>query len=87
MLYKAADFKNGSPLRRLVGSVGQASDFGSSHDLTILEFEPHGGLRGWSLLWILCLSLSAPPVLTLCLSLSKINIKKNFFNGIPLRKA
>ena len=32
-------------------------------------------LRAWSLLWILCLPLSSPPLLTLCLSvcLSKIN--------------
>ena len=39
-------------------------------------------LRSWSLLQILCLPLSAaPPLLTLCLSLSKINIKKFLFKN------
>ena len=33
-------------------------------------------LTAWILLWILCLPLSDPPPLTLCLSLSKINIEK-----------
>ena len=30
---------------RLGGAVGWASDFGSGHDLTLREFEPHIGLR------------------------------------------
>ena len=30
---------------RLGGSVGEASDFGSGHDLTVCEFEPRVGLR------------------------------------------
>ena len=41
-------------------------------------------LKAWSLLWILCLCLSAPPPLmlahSLSLSLSKINIKKTLIN-------
>ena len=55
---------------------------GSGHDLTFLGFEPcimlcADRLRAWSLLLILSPSLSAPPpfVLSLSLSLSKINIK------------
>ena len=70
---------------RLGGLVGWASDFGSGHDLGVHEFEP--------LCWQLCAdssetgaasdsvspSLSAPPPLTLCLSLSKINKHKKSF--------
>ena len=49
---------------RLGGSVSEASNFGSGHDLTVCEFEPRVGL--WvqlgarSLLQILCLPLSLP---------------------------
>ena len=54
-----------SRLGRLGGSVGEASDLGSGHDLTGREFEPRIGrcadkLRDWSLLRILCLLLSLP---------------------------
>ena len=61
----------------LGGSVGGASDFGSGHDLTVRGFRPHIRLcaehllRAWSLLWILCLPLTDPPLFTLCLSLSQ----------------
>ena len=59
----------------LGGSVGEASDFGSGHDLMVLEFEPHIGsvLTAQSLEPAsdsVSSSLSAPPPLTLCLSLS-----------------
>ena len=65
----------------LRGSVGWGSHFGSGHDLSLWLLPPHRAfcwqLRAWSLLQILCLplSLSAPPLLLLCLSLylSKIN--------------
>ena len=53
-------------LGHLGGSVGGASDVGSGHGLAVREFEPHIGLAALSLsaqslLWILCLPLSAPP--------------------------
>ena len=61
---------------RLGGSVGWASDFGSGHDLTIREFEPHVGLCVDSsepgACFGFCVSLSlCSPLLALCLS--KIN--------------
>ena len=52
---------------------------GSGHDLAVREFEPRVGLcadssePGASFRFCVSLSLSAPPPLTLCLSLSKIN--------------
>ena len=58
-------------------------NFSSGHDLTIREFEPHKGLSAVSwepALDPLSSSLSAPPPLTLALSLSlsqKINLKNN----------
>ena len=33
---------------RVVQLVGQASDFGSGHDLRVREFEPHSGLSAES---------------------------------------
>ena len=56
------------------GSVREAADFGSGHDLAVCEFEPHVGLsaiRTEPALDPLSASLSAPPLLAL--SLSKIN--------------
>ena len=58
---------------QLGGSVGEVSDFGSGHDLTVGEFEPSVGsvLAVQSLVGILILSsLFAPPLLMLSLSLS-----------------
>ena len=59
------------------GSVGWASDFGSGHDLTVWDFEPHirlcadssepGACFGF---WV---SLSLCPFPASALSLSKIN--------------
>ena len=47
--------------------------FGSSHDCTVREFEPHVGLHAvaWSLLPILCLPLSLLLPHSYSLSLSK----------------
>ena len=62
---------------RLGGSVGWESDFGSGHDLTVREFNPHFGLcadssePGASFRFCVSLSLSAPPPLSLSLSLSQ----------------
>ena len=59
-----------------------ALDFSSGHDLTVCEFEPHMGLcadssePAWD---SLSPSLSAPPPLTLSISLSKINKLKKIF--------
>ena len=51
-------------MRRLGGSVGKASDFGSDHDLTVREFEPHAGLCADSsepgTCFRFCVSLSLP---------------------------
>ena len=58
----------------LGGSVGWACDFGSGHDLAVYEFEPCVGLCADSSDSVFP-SLSAPPLLMLCLSLSKINVK------------
>ena len=62
------------------GSAGEASDFGSGHDLAVREFEPcvrGSGLTARSLEPAsdsVSPSLSAPPPLALCLSLAlKIN--------------
>ena len=62
---------------QLVGSVGEASDFGSGHDLVVHEFEPRVGLCADSSEPEVAsdsaspsLSLSAPPPLTVCPSLS-----------------
>ena len=68
---------------RLGGSVGWAADFGSGHDLTVREFEPRRRalcwqLRAWSLLQILCLPLSDPPPVMLCLSLKNKSTLKKF---------
>ena len=54
--------------------------FGSGHDLTVREFKPLNRLcavTAQSLLGILFLSLSAPPALSLSLSLKINNLKKN----------
>ena len=64
---------------RLGGSLSWASDFGSGHDLTVHEFEP--GIRlcadssepGACFGFCVSLSLSAPPLLMLCVSLSLNN--------------
>ena len=59
-------------------------DFGADHALTVYEFEPCVGLSADSVepAWdSLSLSLTAPPLLVLCLSLShKINkhLKKSY---------
>ena len=62
-------------LGRLGGSVGEASDFGSGHGLTIRGLEPHIGLSADSsepgVCSGFCLSVSlsfCPSPLTLCLS-------------------
>ena len=68
----------------LGGSTGWASDFGSGHDLAVCGFEPQLGLCADSsepgACFGFCVSLSASPLLVLCVSLSvsKINIKKNY---------
>ena len=62
---------------RLGGSVGEASDFGSGHDLALREFDPPVGLRAGSSEPAsdpLSSFLSAPPHLIPSLFLSlKIN--------------
>ena len=71
--------RNTHDVGRLGGSVGWASDFGSGHDLTVREFEPHIGLCADSsepgacfrFCVSLSLSLSDPPPFMLCLSLSQ----------------
>ena len=63
----------------LSGTVGWVSDFGSGHDLMACEFEPHVRLcadsseLGACFRFCVSLSLSAPPLLILCLSLSLEN--------------
>ena len=60
----------------LGGSVSEASNFGLGHDLAVREFEPRTGLcadgsePGACFRFCVSLSLSAPPQLALCLSLS-----------------
>ena len=65
---------------RVGGSVGEVSDFGSGHDVTVRDFEPHMGLSVVSAqgpFQILCPPVSLPlPRLLLTLSPSKVNIKK-----------
>ena len=62
---------------RLGGSIGWASDFGSGHDHMVCEFEPRIRFCADSLepaSESVSPSLSAPPQLVLCLSVSqKIN--------------
>ena len=65
-------FRNSPPLGgRLGGSVGEVPYFGSGHDLTVCEFEPHIGFCADSLELGACLSLSVTPLLMLCISLSQ----------------
>ena len=74
MNFYLIDVKNIWGPGRLGGSVGQASDFSSGHDLTVREFEPHVRLCADSAEPTsdpLSSSLSAPPPLTLCQSLSQ----------------
>ena len=66
--------KNYSKEARLGGSVSEAADFGSGHDLMVREFEPRVELCADSsepgdASDSLCLPLSAPSLLALCLSL------------------
>ena len=63
------------------GSVGSASNFSSGHDLAARGFEPRVGLYADSsepraASDSVSPSLSAPPLIVLSVSLSKINIKK-----------
>ena len=70
------------------GSVGEASDFGSGHDLAVRGFEPRVRLDadssepGACFRFCVSLSLSAPLLLTRALSLSLKNkhlkLKKNY---------
>ena len=72
-------FKNNTAMGRLGGSVGWASDFGSSHDLTVGGFKPRDGLcavssePGTCFGFCVSLSLCPSPVHALSLSVSKIN--------------
>ena len=50
-------------------------DFGSGHDLMVCDFEPCLGLSADSTEFFVSLSLSAPSLLTLCLS--QVNFKIN----------
>ena len=65
-------------LGRLGGSVREASSFGSGRDLTVCGFKPRVGLcadssePGDCFGFRVSLSVSAPPLLMLCLSLSLI---------------
>ena len=67
--------ENADSLGHLGGSVGWASDFSSGHELTVREFEPRVGLCADSsepgAFFGFCVSLSAPPLLMLCLSQSQ----------------
>ena len=73
---------------RLGDPVGEASDFGSSHDIAVHEFKPHIGvcadarsLEPASDSVSPFLSLPPTPVHALSLSLSKVNKHlKNFLN-------
>ena len=61
---------------RLGGSVSEASDFSSGHDLMVCEFKPRVGLCADSsepepASDSVFPSLSAPPLFMLCLSLSE----------------
>ena len=72
---------------QLGGSVGEVSDFGSGHDLTVREFEPRVRLCADSsepgAYFRFCGSLSLCPSPAHVLSLSKINknIKKNYLSA------
>ena len=69
-------FKMSAQGGRLGGSVGWASDFSSSHDLVVCEFEPHVRLCADSsepgACFGFCLRLSLPLPCSHCVSLSKI---------------
>ena len=78
---KQVDFKLFQNFNCSWGSVGGVSDFSSGHDLTVHELEPRDGLCADSSEPGACFgfcvsSLSAPPVFTLSLSLSKISKQK-----------
>ena len=70
------------------GSVSWASYFGSCHELVICGIKPHMGLSADCVepgsCFGFCVSLSLSPPLTVCLSLSKINIKKTEYAKIEL---
>ena len=68
---------------RLGGSVGEASDFDSGHDLTARGFESHIGLCADSSEPGACIGFCASLSLPLpgTLSLSKSNTKNFFFNA------
>ena len=70
-------FKTGLILGHLGGSVGEASNFGSGHDLSVGGFEPRVGLCADSsepgACFGFCVSLSLSPPLSLPLPPSKIN--------------
>ena len=74
--YTCKKVKNREAQERLGGSVGIVSDFVSGHDLVVSEFKPSVRLCADSLepgacfRFCVSLSLSAPPLLMLCLSLS-----------------
>ena len=80
------DTKNIPEEGRLGGSVGWASNFSSSHDLSVCEFEPHGWLcadsSGPGACFRFCVSLSLCPFPFCALFpfLSKINkpLKKEY---------
>ena len=68
--------KDAKLLGHLGGSVSWASDFSSGHDLTVCEFEPRVGLcadasKPGAASHSVSPSVSAPPLLMLCLSLSQ----------------
>ena len=70
-------YKNKSAKGCFGGSVGLVPNLGSGHDRVVHEFEPHIGLCADSsepgACLGCCVSLSAPPLLALCLYLSKMN--------------
>ena len=65
------------------GSVGEASDFSSGHDLTVGEFEPHVGLcadssePGAWFRFCVSIALCPSPTLSFSLSLSQNKTLKN----------
>ena len=75
---------------RLGGSVGDTTDFGSGHGLTVGEFEPHVRLCADSSEPGACLdsvspslSLCPSPVHALCLSVS---LKNKYFKKMKKKK-
>ena len=61
------------------------SDFGSGHDLTVREFEPHVGLYAVNAGPTLDPSVSAPPPLVLSLSKIDKHLKTdNFLKSIKI---